>query len=101
MTKTNTTHTNRRSFLANTAALGTVLGLGTIAATVPQSTFAASRRFAASSHGCASKHAEIAEGLMSDAHRYGVGSAEVNHALKTSRCSDCGTHIHVDMLAAA
>ena len=100
MTNSNTARTSRRSFLANTAALGTIMGLGTVAATVPRSSFAASRPFASSPHGCASKHAEIAERLISDAQCYGANSTDMNYALKTSHCSDCGTHIRADMLAA-
>ncbi len=89
--------TTRRNFLANSAALGTVMGLGAIGASVPQSAFAASRTFAPKPHGCAAKHAEISENLRQIALQPNIDPSAIHRAQKTSHCSDCGTMIGADM----
>jgi len=102
MTKTSPSHQTRRNFLANSAALGTVLGLGaTLGLPSSASAFATSRKFVTKPHGCARKHADMSKSLRELIQGANTSQSASSHALKTSHCSDCGTMISADLMQAA
>ncbi len=86
---------SRRSLLANSAALGIVLGPGaTSSMASPLFLDGPGDRTAASR--CCDAHTQITHDLISSARTQSPGHGLTSHALKTARCPHCDTQIGYD-----